>query len=50
METREDVMTSEQFETILEMIRMILDSCEDLDEAKRKVDMLLHKAEKQNEE
>ena len=39
-----DTMTNEQFETILEMIRMILDGCEDIESAKHKVDELIKKA------
>ncbi len=39
-----EIMTNEQFETILEMIRMILDGCNDIDTAKQKVDELIHKA------
>lgn len=39
-----EYMTNEQFETILEMIRMILDGCEDIDTAKEKVDELIKKA------
>ena len=39
-----EIMTNEQFETILEMIRMILDGCNDLDAAKQKVDELIDKA------
>ncbi len=38
------IMTNEQFETILEMIRMILDGCEDIETARRKVDELIQKA------
>lgn len=36
-----DVMTDKQFKTILEMVDMILDGCEDLEEAKRKVQKLI---------
>ena len=39
-----DVMTNEQFETILEMMRMILDGCEDIESARRKVDELIKRA------
>lgn len=34
-------MTDKQFKTILEMVDMILDGCEDLDEAKRKIQKLI---------
>ena len=39
-----EIMTNEQFETILEMIRMILDGCNDLDVAKQKIDELIRKS------
>lgn len=35
------VMTNEQFKTILQMIRMILDGCDDIAAAKKKIDELL---------
>lgn len=34
-------MTDKQFDKIIKMIRMLLDGCEDLNEAKKKVDELL---------
>ena len=43
-----DVMTNEQFETILEMMRMILDGCEDIESARRKVDELIKRAAKKD--
>ncbi len=43
-----DVMTNEQFETILEMMRMILDGCEDIETARKKVDELIKKASKKD--
>lgn len=36
-----DVMTDKQFKTILEMVDMILDGCENLEEAKQKVQKLI---------
>lgn len=36
-----DNMTDKQFKTILEMFDMILDGCEDLEEAKKKVQKLI---------
>lgn len=36
-----DVMTDKQFTTILEMVKMILDGCKDLDEAQEKVQRLI---------
>ena len=43
-----DVMTNEQFETILEMMRMILDGCEDIESARWKVDELIKRASKKD--
>lgn len=37
----EDKMTDKQFKTILQMFSMILDGCENLEEAKEKVEKLL---------
>lgn len=34
-------MTNDQFEKILKMVPLILDGCEDLDEAKKKIRSLL---------
>jgi acyl-[acyl carrier protein]--UDP-N-acetylglucosamine O-acyltransferase len=34
-------MTDKQFDKIIKMIRMVLDGCKDLDEAKKKVEELL---------
>lgn len=36
-----DVMTDKQFDKIIKMIRMVLDGCKDLEEAKKKVDELM---------
>lgn len=36
-----DVMTDKQFDKIMQMIRMVLDGCKDLEEAKKKVDQLM---------
>ncbi len=38
-------MTDKQFDKIIKMIRMVLDGCKDLEEAKRKVDELIEKKE-----
>lgn len=35
-----NIMTDKQFDKIIKMIRMVLDGCRDLDEAKRKIDEL----------
>ena len=45
-----DVMTNEQFETILEMIRMILDGCKDLADAKGKIQKLIAHQDGRKEE
>lgn len=37
----EENMTDRQFQKILEMVKMILEGCEDLDEAKEKIEALL---------
>lgn len=42
-----DVMTDKQFDKIIQMIRMVLDGCKDLDEAKKKIDDLME--DKRNE-
>lgn len=39
----EEVMTDKQFDKILTMVSMILDGCEDLEEAKKKVKELIEK-------
>ena len=43
------IMTDRQYDGILQMIEMIIDSCEDLDEAKRKI-AELRKKEKEKDE
>ena len=43
-----EVMTDRQFDGILQMIEMIVDSCKDLEEAKRKIAAL--RREKQENE
>lgn len=44
-----EVMTDKQFDKIIQMIRMVLDGCKDLEEAKKKVEQLMenHKEEKE---
>lgn len=37
----DNTMTDKQFDKIIKMIRMVLDGCTDLDEAKEKVDQLM---------
>jgi len=39
-------MTDKQFDKIIKMIRMVLDGCKDLEEAKRKVDELMQDEKK----
>ena len=48
----EEIMTDKQFDKILKMVSMILDGCEDLDEAKAKIKELSEdqKKEKPNEQ
>lgn len=48
----EEVMTDKQFDKILKMVSMILDGCNDLDEAKAKIKELSEdqKKEKPNEQ
>lgn len=44
----EDVMTDNQFNTILEMVGMILDGCENLEDAKGKIKKLQKTKETDN--
>ncbi len=44
-----DVMTDLQFITILEMGDMILDGCEDINEAKKKIEKLIEKRKEKKE-
>ncbi len=44
-----DVMTDKQFDKIIKMIRMVLDGCTDLEEAKRKIDKLLDQKDQAGE-
>ena len=39
-------MTDKQFDKIIKMIRMVLDGCKDLEEAKQKVEELLEDKKK----
>ena len=41
-------MTDKQFDKIIKMIRMVLDGCKDLEEAKRKVEELLEDKKKED--
>lgn len=43
-------MTDKQFDKILKMVSMILDGCEDLEEAKEKVSELLEDQKKEKSE
>ena len=45
-----EVMTDKQFDGILQMIEMIVDSCKDLDEAKRKIAELRKEKKEQSEQ
>jgi len=42
----EENMTDKQFDKILKMVKMILDGCKNLDEAKEKVSELLEEQKK----
>ena len=44
-----EVMTDKQFDKILKMVAMILDGCDDIETAKRKIDELIKKATGKNE-
>ena len=41
-------MTDKQFDKIIKMIRMVLDGCKDLEEAKQKVEELLEDKKKED--
>ena len=41
-------MTDKQFDKIIKMIRMVLDGCKDLEEAKQKVEELLEDRKKED--
>lgn len=43
-----EIMTDKQFDGILQMIEMIIDGCEDIEEAKRKI-AELRRGKKENE-
>lgn len=45
-----DSMTDKQFDKIIKMIRMVLDGCKDLDEAKEKVDKLMEDQKSKKED
>lgn len=45
-----EVMTDKQFDKIIKMIRMVLDGCKDLEEAKKKVDELMESQSGKKEE
>ena len=36
-----EIMTDKQFDKIMKLVRMALDGCKDLEEAKQKVDQLI---------
>ncbi len=44
-----DTMTDKQFDKIIQMIRMVLDGCEDLEEAKKKIDLLMENSKNKEE-
>lgn len=36
-----EIMTDKQFDKIMKLVRMVLDGCKDLEEAKEKVDQII---------
>ena len=36
-----EIMTDKQFDKIMKLVRMVLDGCKDLEEAKQKVEQLI---------
>ena len=45
-----EIMTDKQFDKIIQMISMILDGCEDLDDAKKKIAALMDDRKKSSRE
>ena len=45
-----DIMTDKQFDKIMKLVRMVLDGCKDLEEAKEKVDQLIEDQAKKKDE
>lgn len=44
-----EIMTDKQFDKIMKLVRMVLDGCENLEEAKQKVDQLIDEHGKQDD-
>lgn len=45
-----EIMTDRQFDKIMQMIRMVLDGCTNLDEAKSKIEQLIDSQGKKNDQ
>lgn len=45
-----DITTDKQFDKIIKMIRMVLDGCKDLEEAKEKVEELMEDSKPKKDE
>ena len=44
-----EIMTDKQFDKIMKLVRMVLDGCEDLEDAKKKVDQLIDEHKEKEE-
>ena len=44
-----EIMTDKQFDKIMKLVRMVLDGCEDLEDAKQKVDQLIDERKEKEE-
>ena len=45
-----EIMTDKQFDKIMKLVRMVLDGCKDLEEAKQKVEQLIEdQSDKKND-
>ena len=45
-----EIMTDKQFDKIMKLVRMVLDGCQDLEEAKQKVDQLIEEQTKKKDD
>ena len=45
-----EIMTDKQFDKIMKLVRMVLDGCQDLEEAKQKVDQLIEEQTNKKDE
>ena len=44
-----EILTDKQFDKLMKLVRMVLDGCEDLEDAKQKVDQLIDEHEEKEE-